>query len=49
MPDPARHRVFIGRQDRVMVVDETNGTLLGEVTGIHGAHGTAIAERTGHA
>lgn len=48
VPDPAHHRVFIGRQDRVMVVDETNGKLLGEVTGIHGAHGTAIAEKSGH-
>jgi outer membrane protein assembly factor BamB len=48
VPDAARHRVFIGRHDRVMVVDETNGKLLGEVTGIHGAHGTAIAERSGH-
>ena len=47
-PTPPHHRVFIGRQDRVMVVDETNGKLLGEVTGIHGAHGTAIAERAGH-
>jgi DNA-binding beta-propeller fold protein YncE len=46
--DAPHHRVFIGRQDRVMVVDETNGKLLGEVTGIHGAHGTAIAEKTGH-
>ena len=25
-----------------------DGKLLGEVTGIHGAHGTAIAERAGH-
>jgi len=48
VPDAARHRLFIGRHDRVMVVDETSGQLLGEVTGIHGAHGTAIAERTGH-
>jgi DNA-binding beta-propeller fold protein YncE len=48
VPDPPRHRVFVGRQDRVMVVDETNGKLLGEVTGIAGAHGTAIAEKTGH-
>ena len=48
VPDPAHHRVFIGRQDRVMIVDETDGKLLGEVTGIHGAHGVAIAERTGH-
>src|SRR5437763_12276899 len=48
VPDGAHHRVFVGRQDRVIVVDETNGKLLGEVTGIHGAHGTAIAEGTGH-
>ncbi len=46
--DPPQHRVFIGRQDRVMVVDERDGTLIGEVTGIHGAHGTAIATPTGH-
>jgi DNA-binding beta-propeller fold protein YncE len=32
----------------VMVVDENTGTLIGEVTGIQGAHGTAIAEATGH-
>jgi hypothetical protein len=31
-----------------MVVDEDNGTLLGEVTGIQGAHGTALANATGH-
>ena len=48
VPDPAHHRVFIGRQTRVMVVDENDGKLLGEVTGINGAHGTAIAEKSGH-
>ena len=48
VPDPPHHRVFIGRQNRVMVVDEDTGKLLGEVTGIDGAHGTAIAEGTGH-
>ncbi len=48
VPDPANHRLFIARQNRVMVVDEDNGTLLGEVTGIQGAHGTAIAEGSGH-
>jgi DNA-binding beta-propeller fold protein YncE len=48
VPDPPSHRVFIARQDRVMVVDEDKGTLLGEVTGINGAHGTAVAESTGH-
>jgi outer membrane protein assembly factor BamB len=31
-----------------MVVDEDSGTLLGEVTGIQGAHGTALVEATGH-
>lgn len=48
VPDPVNHRLFIARQNRVMVVDEDNGTLLGEVTGIQGAHGTAVAESTGH-
>ena len=48
VPDPPPHRLFIARQNRVMVVDENNGTLIGEVKGINGAHGTAIAESTGH-
>jgi DNA-binding beta-propeller fold protein YncE len=48
VPDPPNHRVFIARQNRVMVIDEDNGTLLGEVTGIQGAHGTAVAQNTGH-
>jgi DNA-binding beta-propeller fold protein YncE len=48
VPDPPNHRLFIARQNRVMVVDEDTGKLLGEVTGIQGAHGTAIAESTGH-
>jgi len=44
IPDPPRHRLFIGRQNRVMVVDVNDGKLLGEVTGINGAHGVALAE-----
>jgi DNA-binding beta-propeller fold protein YncE len=48
VPDPPNHRLFIARQNRVMVVDEDSGTLLGEVTGILGAHGTAVAQATGH-
>jgi YVTN family beta-propeller protein len=48
IPDPPAHRVFIARVDHLMVVDENSGKLAGEVTGIHGAHGTAIAEGTGH-
>src|SRR5256885_16375919 len=47
IPDPARHRLFIARQNRVMVVDERTGKLLGELTGIHGAHGVALVDRTG--
>ena len=48
VPDSLTHRLFIGRQDRVMVVDEDTGKLLGEVKGIQGAHGTAVANATGH-
>jgi outer membrane protein assembly factor BamB len=48
VPDPPNHRLFIGRENRVMVVDEDKGTLLGEVTGINGAHGAAIAGSSGH-
>jgi DNA-binding beta-propeller fold protein YncE len=48
VPDPPHHRVFIARQNRLMVVDEDSGKLLGEVTGINGAHGTAVAESSGH-
>src|SRR5437660_1060566 len=48
VPDPPNHRLFIGRQNRVMVVDENSGALLGEVTGIQGAHGTAVAAASGH-
>jgi DNA-binding beta-propeller fold protein YncE len=46
--DSPNHRIFVGRQDRVMVVDENTAKLLGEVKGIKGAHGTAVAEATGH-
>ncbi len=48
IPDPPNHRLFIARQNRVMVVDEDKGTLLGEVTGVNGAHGTAVVDATGH-
>jgi DNA-binding beta-propeller fold protein YncE len=48
VPDPSSHRLYIARQNRVMVIDEDDGKLLGEVTEVHGAHGTAIAADTGH-
>src|SRR3954469_7256982 len=48
VPDPPSHRVYIARQTRVMVVDSETGKLVGQVTGINGAHGTAIVADTGH-
>src|ERR1035441_5765449 len=48
VPDPPNHRLFIARQNRLMVVDEDSGSLLGEVNGIDGANGTALAPATGH-
>ncbi len=48
IPDAPTHRLFIGRQNRVMVVDMNDGHLIGEVTGIKGAHGVAVAPGTGH-
>lgn len=48
VPDPASHRVYVARQTRVMVIDADSGKLIGEVADVHGAHGTAIAPKTGH-
>jgi hypothetical protein len=47
VPDPPSHRVYVARQTRVMVVDSDTGKLVGEVTGINGAHGTAIVADAG--
>jgi DNA-binding beta-propeller fold protein YncE len=41
--DSVHHHLFVARQTRVLVLDPASGTLLGEVTGLHGAHGTAFA------
>ncbi len=48
IPDAPNHRLFIARQNRVMVVDMNNGRLIAEITGINGAHGVALAPATGH-
>ncbi len=40
--DGATNRLFIGRNDRIMVVDPTKGKLLGEVPGLERAHGVAF-------
>ena len=47
VPDPSTHRIYIGRSDRVMVVNEMTGTLVGEFTEINGAHGTAVVDKLG--
>jgi outer membrane protein assembly factor BamB len=47
VPDSPSHRIYIARQDRIMVVDQNTGKLLGEVTGIDGAHGVAVASNIG--
>ena len=46
--DTVGHRLFIGRQDRVMVVNEATGALLGEILGLNRAHGVAFAYAEGH-
>jgi DNA-binding beta-propeller fold protein YncE len=48
VPSHDEHRVYVGRTNRVMVIDTNDGRLLGEVMGIKGAHGTAIALSSGH-
>ncbi|HEX3273995.1 MAG TPA: hypothetical protein VHR43_04000 [Gemmatimonadales bacterium] len=46
--DSVKHRLFIARQTRVMVVNPESGKLLGEVPGLDGAHGVALDYATGH-
>jgi DNA-binding beta-propeller fold protein YncE len=46
--DTAGHRLFIARQDRVMVVDPETGKLLAEIPGLNRAHGVAFDYATGH-
>jgi hypothetical protein len=46
--DSVKHRLFIARQTRVMVVDPESGKLLGEIPGLDGAHGVALDYATGH-
>jgi YVTN family beta-propeller protein len=45
--DGTGHRLFIARQNRVMVVDPVSGKLLGEIPGLVGAHGIAFANAVG--
>jgi DNA-binding beta-propeller fold protein YncE len=45
--DSVGNRLFIARQTRVMVIDPVSGKLLGEIPGLDGAHGTALAYAAG--
>jgi DNA-binding beta-propeller fold protein YncE len=45
--DTAGGRLFIARQNRVMVVDPGSGKLEAEIPGLEGAHGIAFAYETG--
>lgn len=46
--DSVHHRIFVARSDRVMVIDEESGKLLGEIPGLHRTHGVAFSYATGH-
>lgn len=46
--DSVGHRLFISRQNRVMVVEPETGKLLAEIPGLERAHGIAFSYETGH-
>jgi DNA-binding beta-propeller fold protein YncE len=46
--DTAGNRLFIGRQDRIMVVSLETGALLDSIPGLHRAHGVAFDYAAGH-
>jgi DNA-binding beta-propeller fold protein YncE len=46
VPDAANHRLFVARQNRVMVVDMNDGHLIAEIP-VNGAHGTALVPEIG--
>jgi DNA-binding beta-propeller fold protein YncE len=46
--DSVGRRIFVARGDRVMVIDERSGKLLGEIPGLHRTHGIAFSQRAGH-
>ena len=45
--DAPRHRLFVARQNRIMVVDMNDGHVIAEITGLKGAHGTALVPEIG--
>lgn len=45
--DAPAHRVFVTRGTHALAIDEDTGKVLGDVTGMRGSHGVAIAPKTG--
>src|ERR1700677_4043888 len=45
--DAQAHRLYIARTNRVQVLDTETGALIGEVPGLDGAHGVALAPEFG--
>lgn len=45
--DPAGHRLFVSRGTKLQVVDPDADKLLGEITGLEGVHGAALAPELG--
>ncbi len=45
--DPAAHRLYVARQNRVQVIDTGSGAVVGEVKGVDGAHGIALVPALG--
>jgi DNA-binding beta-propeller fold protein YncE len=41
--DTAAHRIYVTHGDRVVVVDADSARVVGEITGLHGVHGVALA------
>jgi hypothetical protein len=41
--DAPKNRLFVSHQDRVNVVDTKNDIQIGEITGLNGVHGIALA------
>ncbi|MDB4911926.1 MAG: hypothetical protein JWO39_2749 [Gemmatimonadetes bacterium] len=46
--DTVYHRLFVARNDRVMVIDQSSGKLLGEIPGLHRTHGVALDYHSQH-
>ena len=42
--DPATHRLYVSRSNRVVVLDASTGKQAGEVDGLSGVHGIALAD-----